>query len=428
MRKHLVAFVCCVSVLFAGSCAHQAKREPSAPLTSTAASDSASIENRPINKGSSAAVTRPTGKDMEPVAKSGRDRLEGRLKTAEDSCRNKNAGACNLLARALEQKATSKTDFERAAHFYEEGCSLGSAAACSNFGVLVYSGNLGPEDAERSAALYKQACELGFALGCGNYAGRLKWGNGVDVDIPLAVEFGKRGCSGGSAYSCRMLGLVYRVAKRPQEAASAFQLACEQGEGMGCAELGDLYLVLKSPEKAEAAHARGIQILGPDCFDRRRVISCQIYADTMRAVFHDEVEAKRAIAVACSRSPRHCEADANKVGSHPASVDNAGTAQHRGSLSRSAIQQTIRKNFSRIKYCYEKELRLHPEIAGKIFAHFKIGPDGTVVESEVSGPEAFNAVSQCTNAIVLEMVFPAPKGGGIVNVHYPFVFSATPRP
>ncbi len=430
-----------------------------------------------------------------------------------------------------------------------------------------------------------------------------------------------------------MLGLAYTAAKQLNEATHAYQKACEQGLGIACAELGDVFVALNAPKKAKAAHQLGIDLLRPDCFRNARIISCQIYANTMREVFDDEVEAKRAIAVACSKSPRHCEAKKETPPNRPSSssstasstsqdmriqgplsaseihiafskgrrdfsvcaaqsmssadrypiqfkigadgfVEQAmaqdsdpttapisrcfasfirklvfpkavsstvvrhafavggssflmpesisrirvrstdssslddharnqvveslrieflkrnkelaacssnskrGTAatmefeigsegriealdvpvvtpkterclvavlnkarlaplkatvslqatltEFRGSLSRADIQKVIRAKLRPIKACYEKELRQTPALAGEIVVKFKIEGDGTVADVVLVAPEGFEPVSKCLEGIVRKMVFPPPKGGGIVFVNYPFVFSSSP--
>ena len=89
------------------------------------------------------------------------------------------------------------------------------------------------------------------------------------------------------------------------------------------------------------------------------------------------------------------------------------------------IRGVVRANIGAITFCYEKRLLGAPGLAGKTQAQFTIAPDGTVSAATASGFDA--DVDACVaNVIQTQMKFPAPPGGGSVNVNYPFVFKATP--
>lgn len=54
---------------------------------------------------------------------------------------------------------------------------------------------------------------------------------------------------------------------------------------------------------------------------------------------------------------------------------------------------------------------------------------GTVGGVTAEGDDALSpATTTCAAAIIKAMRFPAPAGGGVVNVTYPFVFQSTPAP
>ncbi|RJO68632.1 MAG: TonB family protein, partial [Myxococcales bacterium] len=96
-----------------------------------------------------------------------------------------------------------------------------------------------------------------------------------------------------------------------------------------------------------------------------------------------------------------------------------------GSLDKSIIARIIKKHYSQIKYCYQKELNKNPKLYGKITIKFTISPNGTVSSSVVSVTTMKNvAVEECVAKTIKRIVFPAPKGGGIVVVTYPFIFKA----
>ncbi len=102
----------------------------------------------------------------------------------------------------------------------------------------------------------------------------------------------------------------------------------------------------------------------------------------------------------------------------------AGQPATKGSLSKSVIQRVIRSKLTGIRYCYEKQLIVQPNLKGKVTAKFMIAPTGAV--SRVSASGMTPAVSQCIEKTIQSMQFPPPSGGGIVSVTYPFIFSPAP--
>ena len=97
-----------------------------------------------------------------------------------------------------------------------------------------------------------------------------------------------------------------------------------------------------------------------------------------------------------------------------------------GSLPKEVIAKVIKQNLGGVRHCYEKELAKNPKLEGKITMKIVIAPEGTVRSSEDISSSAFpsKAVSDCVVARFKAMVFPKPKGGGIVIVNYPVIFKA----
>ncbi len=104
-----------------------------------------------------------------------------------------------------------------------------------------------------------------------------------------------------------------------------------------------------------------------------------------------------------------------------------GKVIYEGGLSREEIQRVIARVMSQIKYCYEKELNKDPNLEGKLVMFWLIGGSGDVQtasasQNTFSGSSA-KPIEQCVQRIIQRLKFPSPKGGGVVNVTYPFVFS-----
>jgi hypothetical protein len=97
-----------------------------------------------------------------------------------------------------------------------------------------------------------------------------------------------------------------------------------------------------------------------------------------------------------------------------------------GSLSMDVIRRVIHSHRDQIRYCYNKELTRHPNLAGKIPVKFTISPKGYVQSASVRGSTMRNrAVEHCITQKIRTWKFPEPKGGGIVIVNYPFIFTSS---
>ena len=98
-------------------------------------------------------------------------------------------------------------------------------------------------------------------------------------------------------------------------------------------------------------------------------------------------------------------------------------ASVQGSLDRSIIAKIIRKHLNQIRHCYQKELNKNPNLYGKIVIKFTIGGNGRVRSARVQNTTMRNvSVEDCIARVIKHIMFPKPKGGGIVVVSYPFVF------
>ncbi len=95
-----------------------------------------------------------------------------------------------------------------------------------------------------------------------------------------------------------------------------------------------------------------------------------------------------------------------------------------GALDRSLIDAVIKRHMNQIRYCYQRELTKKPNLAGKVVIKFVIAKDGSVSSASKKSSTMNNgAVEQCIVGRFMRMKFPEPKGGGIVIVSYPFLFS-----
>jgi hypothetical protein len=94
-----------------------------------------------------------------------------------------------------------------------------------------------------------------------------------------------------------------------------------------------------------------------------------------------------------------------------------------GDLDKAIIRRYIKRNISKITYCYEKQLLARPGLEGTVNTQFFISNTGTVVDSRANGVDS--EVANCVAAVIKAIEFPKPKGGGGVQVNYPFNFRPT---
>jgi TonB family protein len=102
-----------------------------------------------------------------------------------------------------------------------------------------------------------------------------------------------------------------------------------------------------------------------------------------------------------------------------------GAADVRGSLSKEVIRRVIRRHINEVRFCYEQELNSRPDLGGRVTVSFIISSSGAVQSSTVANSSLGNQrVESCIATAVRRWAFPAPEGGGIVVVNYPFMLDA----
>lgn len=101
-----------------------------------------------------------------------------------------------------------------------------------------------------------------------------------------------------------------------------------------------------------------------------------------------------------------------------------------GAIDRGAIDAAIRAHADEFRLCYEKELNPAgtTDLAGTVTTNFVIGSSGRVTQAGVERSSLGNTnAEQCILKVLRRIPFPEPVGGGVVQVIYPFKFSATPK-
>lgn len=149
------------------------------------------------------------------------------------------------------------------------------------------------------------------------------------------------------------------------------------------------------------------------------------YGETTAATFDEKV--LELVAKLVPPPPKRIEAQG--LGTRRENAPEPGSSEPAaviGTLDPAVIDAKIKESLNPIKRCYDKELARSPRLAGKVVVHFTIQPDGSVSQAKIKSSTLGNENAEsCITSRFLEMAFPAPKGGGIVNVNYPLKFSSS---
>ena len=103
-----------------------------------------------------------------------------------------------------------------------------------------------------------------------------------------------------------------------------------------------------------------------------------------------------------------------------------GTPEVHGALSKEVIRREIHRHLNEVRFCYEEGLRGQPDLQGRVAVKFVIAPTGMVQAAARASSDLGHArTEQCIVAAVKRWMFPAPDGGGLVIVTYPFALQQT---
>ena len=97
-----------------------------------------------------------------------------------------------------------------------------------------------------------------------------------------------------------------------------------------------------------------------------------------------------------------------------------------GAIDADAVEAALLAHKDEFRLCYEKEINAEvPNLAGRVGTSFVIGPSGRVAQTGIESTTLKNAnVERCLLTVIKRIDFPIPRGGGIVQVTYPFKFSS----
>jgi hypothetical protein len=98
-----------------------------------------------------------------------------------------------------------------------------------------------------------------------------------------------------------------------------------------------------------------------------------------------------------------------------------GEIASRGNLDKEIIRRIVRQHLNEVRFCYEQALPRKPSLAGRVVTQFTIAGTGKVLVSALQSSTLGEvSVESCIVAATRRWLYPAPTGGGLVTVSYPF--------
>lgn len=94
-----------------------------------------------------------------------------------------------------------------------------------------------------------------------------------------------------------------------------------------------------------------------------------------------------------------------------------------GDMARSKLQAVIRNHRGQVRTCYERRLKRNNLLQGALSLRVRVGDDGRVVATKVSGSLKDKQVFDCVARIAKGWTFPVPNGGKCAVISIPFQFS-----
>jgi TonB family protein len=96
----------------------------------------------------------------------------------------------------------------------------------------------------------------------------------------------------------------------------------------------------------------------------------------------------------------------------------------KGALDKEIIRRVVRTHLNEVRFCYEQSLVRRPSLSGRVVVQFSIAPTGRVLASALqSSSIADPALNSCIVDATRRWSYPAPEGGGLAIVSYPFQLS-----
>jgi len=96
-----------------------------------------------------------------------------------------------------------------------------------------------------------------------------------------------------------------------------------------------------------------------------------------------------------------------------------------GAIDADAVERALLAHKDEFRLCYEREINAeNPKLSGRIGTTFVIGAAGRVNQAGIESTTIKTpAIERCVLNVIKRIQFPIPRGGGVVQVSYPFKFN-----
>jgi hypothetical protein len=94
-----------------------------------------------------------------------------------------------------------------------------------------------------------------------------------------------------------------------------------------------------------------------------------------------------------------------------------------GSRDLTEIANLVKARRDPVRACYERALKRHPGLKGKMVIHFELDPEGKVTKAELNQQRSKITVKEvvdCAIKVINEIKFPASEKGMVTEVNYPY--------
>lgn len=234
-------------------------------------------------------------------------------------------------------------------------------------------------------------------------------------------------CAAGAGDMCSALAdHTFRRAKTDADRQKALSYAlkgCELKDGAGCSLAGWAYEWGSAPDlgKALSAYEQGCAVNdGRSCLKAATLLSFGPVA------LRDRQKAKTFATTACSQQEQAgCDLNATLDSEPRGTTANDCGKKGEGALSKAAIRDVIRWHGPEVRDCFSRAAATQPALAGRIELSWVIDCSGAVTKPAVAETSLPAPVNECVLANVKRWRFPAPQGGGSVNITFPWVFKPT---
>jgi hypothetical protein len=90
-----------------------------------------------------------------------------------------------------------------------------------------------------------------------------------------------------------------------------------------------------------------------------------------------------------------------------------------GPLDPEDIRRVVRAHLREVRACFDASVTRGESLSNRFSVRFTIGPRGSITEASTRGGAPL-LVDRCVTSAIRSWKFPAPRGGGVVVVNYPF--------